>query len=260
MSNTTDISPYDDDDYVSSSSSSYASWDSGTSSKSGGFCAGACDLARWLCEQTDQDRAAVARAKEQQRDERLKGFFAMGQAPRITTTRLTLRSLEPLLQSAQRLGYAPTPLAGQAPSSVLLQKHTGERLAIIRDKGRLVVRTAGDLKQVHALMRQHTQDRVVEHFGKRMAMDIHTVRLANGEVQISARETSLRHNDGHARMKVQVRQDGGLWVDVDGIRSNRCEQVVSGLAEAMGGEITSMRKKAAAFTLPGEPTRTRVRV
>jgi len=246
----------------------------------------------------------VARAKEQQRDERLKGFFATGQAPRITTTRLTLRSLEPLLQSAQRLGYTPfplhtpapssmtrtverlrshaaplsvprpsslvpstpglarvsTPLGGQAPSTVLLQKHTGERLAIFRDKGRLVVSTAGDLKQVHALMRQHTQDRVVEHLGKRMAMDIQTARLANGEVQISARETSLQHSDGQARMKVQVRQDGGLWVDVDGIRSNRCEHVVSGLAEAMGGEITSMRKKAAAFTLPGEPTRTRVQV
>lgn len=261
MSNTTDISPYDDDEPVSSSSSGYESWDSGASSSSGGVCAAACDAVRWLCEVTDEDRAAVARAKGVQRNERLRAFFAQGQAPRITAARLTLTALDPLLQSARNLGYKVQPLTSQASSSSLfLQKGTGEWLAISRDRGRLVVRAAGDMRQVHALMRQHTQDRVLEHLGKRMGMDIRAARLANGEIQISARETSLRHSDGQAVMKAQVRQDGGLWVDVDGIRSNRCERVVADLAEAMGGEITAMKKKAAAFTLPGEPTKTAVRV
>lgn len=303
MSNTSSISPYENDSEISNSYS-YEPRDTGGSSSLGGICAGACNLVRWFCQSEDEDRAAVDRSRKLQRDERLKGFLATGETHRITTTRLTLPSLEPLLQSAQKLGYAPMPLsapspslmtrtaerlgsistplsmrgsfslspstprlgdapaaiARRAPSSVLLQKDTGERLAIFKDKDGLMLTTAGDMKQVHALMRQHTQDRVLEHLGKRMAMDIQTARLANGEVQISARETSLRHGDGQARMKVQVREDGRLWVDVDGLRSKRCEEEISGLAEAVGGEITSMKKKLLGFTLPGEPARTRLKV
>lgn len=249
MSNTTEITPYESQPVIS-----------GTTSSSGGVCAAACDALRWLCETTDDDSAALAEAKDLQRHERVSAFLAQGRPPRITTARLRLKCLDPFLQSAQSLGYTLRFMNGSPSSSLLLQKANGEKLAISRERGRLAVSTVGGMEQIHALMRQHTQDRVVAHLSKRLGMQIRSAKLANGEIQISARETCLRHGDGQAVMKAQIRQDGGLWVDVDGIKGNRCEKIAATLAEVMGGEIKNMNKKGSTLTLPGEPARNRVRL
>jgi len=52
---------------------------------------------------------------------------------------------------------------------------------------------------------------------------------------------------------------GTTWVDVDQVKGNRCEELVRGLAEAVGGKVTSTQPKDAYFQLPGEPARTQVK-
>lgn len=237
-----------------------------------GMGVGAVALARWLAPETPEDRASLDRLKEERRHERLGSRTAAtnpGKTPaeplRLDTVGLHLRDPESLVRSAEKLGYRMEPLAhlsvppaGQPP--ILLRHDSGERLAIGRNaKGRLVVCTAGDRRHIQALVRQHTLDRAVEHLAGK-GMSVQTKTLPSGEVRILARERDAGRRDGAAEVKAQVHTDGTAWVDVDCIRGNRCETLVSELAQTIGGEVSSMTKKSAYFQLPGEPAKTRVKV
>lgn len=184
----------------------------------------------------------------------------------IKTVELNLRKLESLVGAAQKLGYRPEPmiLANKPLSEqpqVLLRSVSGERMVIERNaRGRLVVSTAGDELRIRSLVKQHTVDRTLEHLRSRMDMDVQTARLANGEVQIFARERTAARRGGAAEVRAQVRTDGSTWVDIDKVKGNRCEEIVSQLADAIGGEVSGTRKKDAYYQLPGEPAKTRVRV
>jgi hypothetical protein len=90
-------------------------------------------------------------------------------------------------------------------------------------------------------------------------MDVRTATLPNGEVQILAREQSGQR-DGAAVIKTQVLADGTAWVDIDKIRGSRCQQIVQQIADTVGAEVRSCDKKDAFFQLPGEPTKTNVKV
>lgn len=266
MSNTSTVTPYD-------ASAAGAAMGAGIGLAAAclvGLAAGAVTVARWLAEETPEDRAALTRRKAERRRERVQGQpprLALTRTPTalpaLTTVALHLRDAEALLHTAEQLGYRRIPLSQPAvplaAQPVLLRNDAGERLAIGRNaRGRLVVATAGDRQRVQALVRQHTVDRAVEHLA-RQGMHVQTARLANGEVQIVAREQATPSRDGAAAVKTQVRTDGTAWVDIDGVRGQRCATMVADLAQAIGGAVTSMAKKDAYFQLPGEPTQLRVK-
>lgn len=273
MSNTSTVSPYD-----VRATTSYDASGAGEALGAGialagiclvGLAVGAVTVARWLAEETPEDRAALDRRVTERRRERLQGSpppvicaDPPTTRPELTTVPLRVHELEPLLRTAEQLGYHRVslgqPTSPQAPQPVLLCNATGERLAIGRNaRGRLEVCTAGDRQRVQALVRQHTVDRAMEHFA-RQGLQVQTARLANGEMQIVAREHATPDLAEAAAIKTQVCTDGTAWVDVDGVRGPRCATLVANLAQAIGGEVTSVATKAAYFQLPGEPTHLRV--
>jgi hypothetical protein len=227
-------------------------------------------VAKWLAEESPEDAAVRRRANAVRRKERLSGRAPAELAreaayiPSVTSVPLHLRDPETLVRAAERLGYRMEPLATASEPlrnqpHVLLRSAAGERLAISRDStGHVVVQTIGARERVGALIRQHTADRVAEHLATR-GMEVRTAVLANGEVQIFAREQP-GHGDGAAEIKTQVLADGTAHVDIDKIRGSRCEQIVRQMADAVGGEVCRANKKASYFQLPGEPTKTKVTV
>lgn len=251
MSNTSRVTPYESE-----------------SSEFNTAAAGAIALARWLSEETPEDRAAVDRLKAEQRRERLERpttgnlISATTEPLRLTTVNLHLQNPESLVRSAEKIGYRlikqSTPLMDKP--QILLSRASGERLAIEHnDKGRLTIRTAGHQHQIHALVRHHTVDNVIEHFKSR-GMHVQAATLSNGEVQIRAHEQYPSRRGGDAEVKTQVHTDGTVWIDVDKVRGNRCQEIVSDLATAVGGQVSDMKKKDAYYQLPGEPTKTKVRI
>ena len=268
-------------------------------------CAATANIARWLAEDTEEDRAAVERLREQLRDDRKASAGYVDSVPhkvqslRHTSARLTGSRSEALTHSAQKLRATPGSLRGKSagqlhitsvglhlsnPESltrsaeklgysviepaastvdnpeILLQSASGERLAIaMNDKGKLALHTAGDHGSVQPLIRQHTLDRAVEHLSSK-GMTIRKVELPSGDMQILARERIGGQRGGPAEIKTRIRDDGAMWVDIDRVKGKRCQEIVSELASAVGGEVSSMDKKAAYFQLPGEPTRTKVRI
>jgi hypothetical protein len=184
----------------------------------------------------------------------------------VITARLHVRNMDNLLQSAIKLGYRPEPLlVASKPlaeqSQVLLAKPSGERLALQRTQtGHIAMSTVGQPERLHHLMRQHILDLVVDHLSSRMGMEVKLDRLGNGEVQVLGREQTGAKRGGPAVVRTRVQADGSLAVDVDQVKGNRCEEIVAGLAGAVGGRISGMRKKDSYWQLPGESTHTEVKV
>lgn len=272
MSNTSTVTPYAQS---TGSGSDVAADVAGSVLAVGAACAvgavvGTVAVARWLAEETPEDRAVLDRAKAVRRKERVAQRARVdlgrrtGAAHELTSVPLHLRDTQTLIRSAEALGYRVEPQPSPAQTlqdqpHVLLRSSAGDRLALVRDQaGRVVVQTAGARDRVTTLVRRHTADRVAQHLTSR-GMDVRTATLPSGEVQVLARE-QVGRRDGAAVVKAQVLADGTAWVDVDKIRGNRCEQIVQDLAEAVGGEVSGTEKKDAWFQLPGEPTKTKVQV
>jgi len=229
-------------------------------------------VSKWLAEETPEDRHAIERSKERNRKERIEQWKTSsrhievnGRQSQITSVHLHLRDLEPLIRSAEKLGYRLESLDKTSNSKkdqkqILLQATSGERISITRNtKGRLVLSTAGDIYRIQSLVHQHTLDRTVEHLGK-MGMAVQTAKLPTGEIQVLARDQNTPRIDGSADVRAQIRTDGSAWVDVDKIKGKRCEEIVTQLAQAIGAEPTGTVKKDSYFQLPGEPVKTKVRL
>lgn len=223
-----------------------------------GVVVGGIALARWLGEETEEDRAVLERFKKERRRERL-------QTKRLVTIGLHIKNPESLILSAEKLGYRIESLtlptgSIQDKSPILLRGGSGERLAITRNaKGILSISTAGDRGRITNLVGRHSLDKAIEYLAK-TGMSVQTAKLANGEVQILGRETVTARRGGAAEVKAQVRADGTTSIDIDCVRGNRCEAIVSGFADAIGGRVTGMTKKQSYFQLPGESTKTSVKV
>jgi hypothetical protein len=277
MSNTSTVTPYEEDDGISEAMADTIA-DAGSAmagaavatagvllaTAAAGITAAAVAAvatARWLGQETDADRATSGRFKAMRQAEFAQESRTLANRA-LRSTRLHLRDTAPLLQTARNLGYreATDALAGVVPARgvTLLQNARGERLALERcANGQVVAHSAGDTAAVQALLHQHTLNRALQHLAAR-GMAVETARLPNGEVQIVARETTPGRG-GKAEVRAQVRADGTAWVDVDKVRGNRCEEIVRGLADAVGGAVSTAKPKDAYFQRPGEPARTRVK-
>ncbi len=270
MSNTSTVTPYDNMDSRNSVNGLGTVVGIAAGVCIGVAAAGVVTMARWLAHETEADREAVARVNEVRRRERLgtenkqEISGARVDLSAVTTLHLHLKDSDSLLRTATALGYRATPAQsgfGQADGAIiLLQKPSGGRLAITQTaNGRLAIHTAGDQRRIRALVRRHTEERALTHLRSK-GMEVKHVRLANGDLQILARESNTGQSRGPAEVKAQVRADGTAYVDIDKCRGNRCEALVSDLARAVGGLVSGTTKKDAYFQLPGEPTKTRVKV
>lgn len=269
MSNTSTVTPYDNTAFQDSVNALGTVVGIAAGACIGVAAAGVVTMARWLAQETEADREAVARLNEVRQRERLGTENRPGisgaqvDLSGVTTLHLHVKDSDSVLSTATALGYRAAPAQagfGQADRAIiLLQKPSGERLAITQNAhGRLAIHTAGDQMQIHALVRQHTEERALAHLRSK-GMDVKNVRLANGELQILARESNAGESKSATEVKAQVRADGTAYVDIDKCRGNRCETLISELARAVGGRVSGTMKKEAYFQLPGEPTKTQVK-
>ena len=187
---------------------------------------------------------------------------ASEQLSTINAAVLYAQNVEPLVRSAEMLGYHLEPresstIGHLCDSALLLSKASGERLAITQDDNRLVIHTAGDEGKLTELVRQHTFDRAVEHFAGQ-GMQVQTAVLPNGEIQIQAQESNAGLRGGPAKITTNVCADGTAVVDVDGIRGNRCVEIATGIASALGGQLSTVNKKSSYYQLPVETARVEI--
>jgi len=225
-------------------------------------------LARWLSAETTEDREALADLEHTQRRELLSAGAtrdAVDRVPadvlRISSTRLRTREIEPLVAAAERLGFRREPRVpseGGLSDLVMLIAATGERLALTRDAtGRVNLHEAGSTRLAQRVTRRHTTDRVVAHQESR-GMHVTARDLGDGQVEIEAREKQEPGADG-TRVVTTVKGDGSAVVDIDGVCGDRCEKVVRGIAEAIGGVVTNTTRRPAFFQRPGESATVKVR-
>ncbi|HEX7706811.1 MAG TPA: hypothetical protein VF701_10180, partial [Thermoanaerobaculia bacterium] len=95
--------------------------------------ASAAAFAKWLAAETAAERSAVDRVREQRRRDRLEEYAPQA----IRSVELHLTEPEPLIRSAEALGYRPEPLALDGrplddQPRVMLTSERGERIAVER--------------------------------------------------------------------------------------------------------------------------------
>lgn len=257
MSNTSTITPYDDvtENYRSDSAS--------TTSIISEFY----ELARWLAvgPQPTEEQLADKRAIEQEYQSKMEELEAsspkLSHPSKLTTLNLHMNDLLSLLDTAGKMGYSVANSASLNPgiTPTLLLHADGTKIAItLNSCEKLSLHSVSNVTSLSNLVSQHAQRQVLKHLSDN-GMQFDSARLPNGELQIVAQESNHGQQGGAAKIKAQVKLDGTTWVDIDKCKGNRCENVVQQLASAMGGKVTSTRKKDAYFQLPGEPTKTQVK-
>lgn len=198
--------------------------------------------------ETEAERASVERYK------------AMARQDRLSTARLDVRLADngDLLTAARSLGYAcgagdlaqlragrPIELIGAGGASMVLQR-SGESLSVV---------SAGRQSAINDVVRRVTLDRTQRHLEALSGGKVSTRQLANGEVELRAREARPQP-DGAATVTTRIDAKGVVHVDIANIRGGRCEQVLGGVAAAVGGEVDTKTLKPdyyAAPVAPGEP-------
>lgn len=241
-----------------------------TSATGRGLLEASVEAIRWLAQDSEAETELRQRIKQERR-EQLIGSCAKtvdlnigGADSAIQSTTLHLRDPETLLRSASSLGFQRVELPMSAvdlPRSqpILLSNPDGARVAISRTKqGQIALHTPKGRSTASRIVRKHTVDRTAVYL-KSKGMKLRARQLPNGEPQITAEEPRSMGRPDSAKVTTRVRRDGTVDVDIDRCKGNRCEQIVAGLAEAVGGKVTRIERKPAYFQLPGEPTKVRVK-
>lgn len=197
---------------------------------------------------TDTERAVVER------------YRAMARQDRLSTARLDFRLADngDLLAAARGLGYAcragdlaalgagrPVELVGAGGASMVLRR-SGDTLSVL---------SAGGQAAISKVVRRVTLDRAQRHLETISGGKVSARQLANGEVELQAREARPQP-DGAATVTTRIDAKGVVHVDIANIRGGRCEQVLSSVAAAVGGEVDTKALKPdyyAAPVAPGEP-------
>ena len=228
------------------------------------------DAIRWLVQDSDAERELRQKIRQDRREQLIASCTKTvdlqvgGANSAIQSTTLHLRDPETLLRSASSLGFQrvdlPVSTVNLSTSRpILLSSPDGTRVAISRtEQGQVALHTAKGKSTASRIVRKHTVDRTAAYL-KSKGMKLQARRLPNGEAQITAEEPRSMGRPDSAKVTTRVRRDGTVDVDVDRCKGNRCEQIVSGLAEAVGGQVTRVERKPAFFQLPGEPAKIRVK-
>jgi hypothetical protein len=221
-----------------------------------GIVVGTVIVAKWLMQQTKEDRVVVENLQEQRRRDRLlmsSGGHARRKAmqePTLTSAVLHMRDPKSLQGSAEKLGYIVVGPHRTVKGKTLIkmQRDSGERLIIEQARGGNVSIVARDASQIAEVVRQHTEDMTVKHMEDR-GMSVTVEKLPNGETRITGTEYT-RKPDGVAKVKTDIHDDGTAQIDVDNIRGSRCLRITSDLATEVGWDIVDERKKGACYQLP----------
>lgn len=254
MSNTAEVTPYADSGSSSLGSSLAAGAAMGVGAglvMTGGALV-AC--AKFLSEETEQDIQAKEQYKQQRREERLV-------AARMSCVNLHIKDTGSVVEAAQSLGYRivqdPIAKLQTGPAPVFLQDIAGHKLALRPVQNGVAIAGNCGIAAIHEVVRRHSVDAVQRHLGTKW-MGVKSRQLAGGNVKFEAKEASAGQVGGTATIKAEVDVDGRVHVDIDNVKGNRCEKVLSEFSKAVGGKASIVKKKPAYWQLPGEPTKVKV--
>jgi hypothetical protein len=202
----------------------------------------------------EKQKEVVARRKEKERKERAR--LIKPEKPELIAVPLKLTTSDTVVQSAINLGFKPfempnTPI--QSKPSITLTKPSGETLTLMKaETGRLSIVTHGNsLSTICEVMQRHTIDQAINHL-KKQCRSVEVKKGAGGDYVIVAQEGNRGQKGGPARITAHISKDGIATVDVSNIKGPRCEEIINGIARAIGGECVKSRKKSEYFQMPVE--------
>ncbi len=199
-----------------------------------------------LSRETKIEKQAIDRAKEQARHDRLHTSARQNISELIPerpiTRALSLKQAKTLKAAVTKANFVEIkhPQFVQSNALHLFRSPTGENLVMQEKAGRVFLHSS-KAETIHRVVRQHTLIRVAEHMTKR-GLQVETEDTLAG-VEIVAREVTDAFGDGRAVVGISASADGRLCVDIDGVESERCADIVNGIAESVDGKVTLEKSK-----------------
>lgn len=282
MSNTSTVSPYDDeidetfDRAENTSAPELPSVDVGAAAVALGVASaaaavGLCQAVQWVLAKTPEDREHLKNLRDHDRAQLLGGpvaelVSASTHAFHAANLSLPTAQAESLVKAAQSLGYRreELPVAASALSggqqAYFLVDRAGRSLAIAPNaRGRLTLFSSADRVATDAVVRRHSLERTLDFFAAQ-GLAVRHAELPSGEVRVFAEGRRTPGAPRPPAVRTDVEADGRIQVDVAACVGPRCAEIVEGLANAVGGTVTHTDIKPEYFQVPAAPIVSKVKV
>ena len=199
--------------------------------------------------------ATEEKALAKHRDEARKNRLFSAKMPVTAESRVNLeksvliintKSLSHIRLAAETMGYKAS-LA--TASKIELTNASGHLVRLTKtSSGKVEIASPKtDLTAVHAIVQQYTASNVVNHMNAR-GMNVAVKRTPHGEIAIEAIAP-----DKKILVKTDIRKDGIAVIDVEGIKGQKCQEIITDISLAMGGsQIDTARKNDYFITVEEE--------
>lgn len=215
-------------------------------------CAGARAAANLLAE-TDEERASGEQFRQARSIELLK-------RARPCQQRLRRNDPQALVAAAERLGYRALRSGAASAERTTLARPNGDLLVLSSSCAGIKVTSSVGREAIETVVKQATVYQVERHLQKVGGAATQVRQLRDGSIELRTSEPDGKHPDGRAKITARIDRRGVTHVDIDGIRGNRCESVLEGIADAVGGAVRNKRIKPNYYeAAAAEPARVKAR-
>lgn len=191
---------------------------------------GSAAIAYYLLRPTAEEREALLTKRKQE----------ILQNQRIP---LTLTSLASLIQRAEELGYKKSPLSQKdgLPAVRLENLSTGQKMELFTDKETGKVEAIAPIPVIDSVVRHYATRQAIEHLTSR-GMEVKVKKSKTGEIQIKGVSKKIAGGTREG-ITADIRKNGTIDIDVNGVKGNSCEKMAIDLARAIGGEFIGKPKR-----------------
>lgn len=187
-----------------------------------------------------KEEKAVSEFRQEMRKKRLRGTkLPIGECARMdlkkTSMTINTPSIDYVRKAAESIGYTARVLDS---GNMVLSHKDGSLINISKTKqGKVTLSTLKpDISPASKIVREHTAMMVYD-FQRSIGMTVQARRTQFGEITIEA------ESQNRQKVVTDIREDGVAIVDVSGVKGKGCQEIINGIARAIGGgQIDTARK------------------
>ncbi len=202
-----------------------------------------------------KEEMAVSQFREEMRKNRLKSTkLPIGGCARMDLKRTSITintpSIDFVRRAAEGIGYTARVIDS---GNIVLSRKDGPLIDISQTKtGKVTLSTRKpDITPARNIVREHMA-MLIYGYQKSIGMDVEARRTQFGEITVEAQSKNQK------KVITDIREDGVAVVDVSGVKGKGCQEIITGIAIAVGGKQIDTRLKSEYFLATEEERRINV--
>lgn len=202
-----------------------------------------------------KEERAVSQFREEMRKNRLRCMkLPIGKCARMDLKRTSITintpSIDFVRRAAESIGYEVKHIDH---GSMVLSHKNGSLIDILKmETGKVTLSTRKpDIAPARNIVREHMA-MLIYGYQKSIGMNVQARRTQFGEITIEAQGKNQR------KVITDIREDGVAVVDISGVKGKGCQEIIAGIARAVGGKQIDTKLKSEYFLNAEEERRINV--